>query len=36
MTQDTSHKWTVIINAVLTAICSIIAGLTTASCVSHL
>ena len=36
MTQDNQHKWTVIINAVLTAVCSILAALTTSSCVSHL
>lgn len=33
MTEQTRHNWTVIINAILTAICTI---LTTTSCVSHL
>ena len=36
MTEQSKHTWSVIINAILTALCSIMAGLTTSSCIGHM
>ncbi|GEM_PF-1307513 len=36
MTEQNKHTWSVIINAILTALCSIMAGLTTSSCIGNL
>ena len=36
MFSEGNSKWTVIINAVLTAVCTILSALTASSCVAHL